>query len=150
MSGRMAFRVEAVSIRVSPFDTDDVLSQWVEHDKAPASIVAAHLPPGPAAHTPDRTRPLCAYPRVAKYTGTGSIDDASNFVCIKQDFREFRLCGSGCAPLCLTRHNGATFSKVRAGDCSRLRVNLLFFRPSGRTAALANVRLIGQVHGKTR
>jgi feruloyl esterase len=66
------------------FDMDDALSQWVEHDKAPALIVAAHLPPGPAAHTPDRTRPLCAYPRVAKYRGTGSIDDASNFVCMKQ------------------------------------------------------------------
>jgi feruloyl esterase len=57
----------------SAFDMDDALSQWVKHDKAPALIVAAHLPPGPAAHTSDRTRPLCAYPRVAKYKGTGSI-----------------------------------------------------------------------------
>ena len=39
---------------------------------------------GSAGHAPDRTRPLCAYPRVAKYKGTGSIDDASNFVCMKQ------------------------------------------------------------------
>ena len=29
----------------------------------------------------DRTRPLCAYPQVAKYKGSGSIDDAENFVC---------------------------------------------------------------------
>ena len=29
----------------------------------------------------DRTRPLCAYPTVARYKGTGSIDDAANFVC---------------------------------------------------------------------
>ena len=29
----------------------------------------------------DRTRPLCPYPQVAKYKGTGSIDDAANFVC---------------------------------------------------------------------
>ena len=65
------------------FDKDDALSQWVEHDKAPALIVAAHLSADPAAHAPDRTRPLCAYPRVAKYKGTGSIDDASNFVCMK-------------------------------------------------------------------
>jgi feruloyl esterase len=28
-----------------------------------------------------RTRPLCPYPQVAKYSGTGSIDDAVNFVC---------------------------------------------------------------------
>ena len=29
----------------------------------------------------DRTRPLCPYPQVASYKGTGSIDDAANFVC---------------------------------------------------------------------
>jgi feruloyl esterase len=27
------------------------------------------------------TRPLCPYPQVAKYRGTGSTDDAANFVC---------------------------------------------------------------------
>jgi feruloyl esterase len=29
----------------------------------------------------DRTRPLCPYPQVVKYKGTGSIDDAANFAC---------------------------------------------------------------------
>ena len=29
----------------------------------------------------DRTRPLCPYPQQAVYTGTGSTDDAENFVC---------------------------------------------------------------------
>jgi feruloyl esterase len=66
------------------FEMEDALSQWVERDKAPALIVAAHLPADPASHAPDRTRPLCAYPQVAKYKGTGSIDDASNFVCMMQ------------------------------------------------------------------
>ena len=28
-----------------------------------------------------RTRPICAYPQVARYVGSGSIDDAANFVC---------------------------------------------------------------------
>ena len=28
-----------------------------------------------------RTRPLCPYPQIAKYKGTGSIDDAASFVC---------------------------------------------------------------------
>jgi feruloyl esterase len=28
-----------------------------------------------------RTRPLCPYPQTAHYTGTGSADDAANFVC---------------------------------------------------------------------
>lgn len=29
-----------------------------------------------------RTRPLCPYPEVARYDGSGSIDDAENFVCV--------------------------------------------------------------------
>ena len=28
-----------------------------------------------------RTRPLCVYPKVARYKGAGSVDDAANFVC---------------------------------------------------------------------
>ena len=28
-----------------------------------------------------RTRPLCPYPQVATYKGSGSTDDAANFVC---------------------------------------------------------------------
>jgi len=28
-----------------------------------------------------RTRPLCPYPQVARYSGSGSSDDAANFVC---------------------------------------------------------------------
>ncbi len=29
-----------------------------------------------------RTRPLCSYPQVARYSGQGSIDDAANFRCV--------------------------------------------------------------------
>ena len=40
----------------------------------------------PASHSTngqiDRTRPLCAYPAVARYKGAGSIDDAANFSCV--------------------------------------------------------------------
>jgi feruloyl esterase len=56
-----------------------VLDQWVEQDKAPDQIIAAHNAGGKI----DRTRPLCPYPQVAQYKGTGSIDDAANFVCRK-------------------------------------------------------------------
>jgi feruloyl esterase len=28
-----------------------------------------------------RTRPLCPYPQTAQYKGSGSTDDAANFVC---------------------------------------------------------------------
>jgi len=32
---------------------------------------------------PVRTRPLCPYPEVAKYKGSGSVDEAANFACAR-------------------------------------------------------------------
>jgi feruloyl esterase len=64
-------------------DTFDMLSaieQWVERGKAPDRIEASRVPDGKT----DRTRPLCPYPQVAKYNGSGSTDDAANFVCKSQ------------------------------------------------------------------
>ena len=29
-----------------------------------------------------RTRPVCAYPKQARYKGTGDINDAANFECV--------------------------------------------------------------------
>ena len=55
------------------------LEQWREHGTAPAQIVASRNP-GRDNLTP-MTRPLCPYPQVAKYSGTGSTDDAKSFVC---------------------------------------------------------------------
>jgi feruloyl esterase len=69
----------------SHFNMTTALTDWVEHGKAPEMILAAHLPDGPpAAHGPDRTRPLCAYPRIAQYKGTGSTDEANSFACMKE------------------------------------------------------------------
>jgi feruloyl esterase len=59
------------------FDKLKVLEEWVELGMKPSRIPASHLTDGKI----DRTRPLCPYPQVAKYKGTGSIDDAANFVC---------------------------------------------------------------------
>jgi feruloyl esterase len=53
------------------------LEQWVEQKKAPESIVASHATNGAV----DRTRPLCPYPQIATYKGSGSIDEAPNFTC---------------------------------------------------------------------
>jgi feruloyl esterase len=55
------------------------LERWREAGTAPAQIVASRNP-GRGGLTP-MTRPLCPYPQVAKYTGTGSTDEARNFVC---------------------------------------------------------------------
>lgn len=60
------------------FDKIGVMEAWVESGKAPARIVAAHHTAGGKV---DRTRPLCPYPQMARYGGSGSVDDASNFRC---------------------------------------------------------------------
>jgi feruloyl esterase len=59
------------------FDKVGALDQWVDKGKAPDQIVASHR----KNNAVDRTRPLCPYPQVAKYKGSGSTDDAANFVC---------------------------------------------------------------------
>jgi feruloyl esterase len=59
------------------FDMVDALEQWVEKRQAPDQIVASRTREGKV----DRTRPLCPYPQVATYKGSGSTDEAVNFVC---------------------------------------------------------------------
>jgi len=59
------------------FDMVTALDQWVEKSQAPEQVVATHSTSGKV----DRTRPLCPYPQTARYKGTGSIDEASSFVC---------------------------------------------------------------------
>jgi feruloyl esterase len=59
------------------FDPVAALEQWVEHGHVPGTIIASHL----TDRKVDRTRPLCPYPQIAKYRGTGSIDEAGNFSC---------------------------------------------------------------------
>ena len=53
------------------------LEQWIKNKKAPARIIASSSKDGKVI----RTRPLCPYPQVATYKGTGSSDDAANFTC---------------------------------------------------------------------
>lgn len=53
------------------------LENWVEKGQPPAAVLATHRTDGKV----DRTRPLCPYPQIARYVGTGSIDEAANFRC---------------------------------------------------------------------
>jgi feruloyl esterase len=59
------------------FDALGALEQWVEQGTTPAQLTASHSTTGVV----DRTRPLCPYPQVATYTGSGSIDEAASFQC---------------------------------------------------------------------
>ncbi|MGA2882199.1 MAG: tannase/feruloyl esterase family alpha/beta hydrolase [Bryobacteraceae bacterium] len=54
------------------FDMMSAMTAWREDGRAPERIIASRK---------GRTRPLCPYPQVAKYKGSGSIDDADSFTC---------------------------------------------------------------------
>jgi feruloyl esterase len=59
------------------FDMLAVMRRWVESGEAPTEVIASRVEHGKVV----RTRPLCPYPQVATYRGSGSTDDARNFVC---------------------------------------------------------------------
>jgi feruloyl esterase len=53
------------------------LEQWRETGTAPDQILASRNRGGQV----DMTRPLCPYPQIAKWNGTGDTNDAKSFVC---------------------------------------------------------------------
>jgi feruloyl esterase len=59
------------------FDALAELERWVEQGTAPDRMIASQSKDGQVV----RTRPLCPFPQVAAYTGSGSRDDAASFVC---------------------------------------------------------------------
>ncbi len=72
------------------FDLLGPLVKWVEQGVPPQAVTASARGTGnaggvnaelPADWTPNRTRPLCAYPTVARYNGTGPAESASSFSC---------------------------------------------------------------------
>jgi feruloyl esterase len=72
------------------FDAITPLVRWVEEGIAPDRIVASVRGPGnagpvntelPAGWAPNRTRPLCPYPQVARFVPGGNAEDAASFVC---------------------------------------------------------------------
>jgi feruloyl esterase len=71
----------------SPPDPDhdivSALERWVEKGAAPVKIIATGYVEGNPAKGVI-TRPLCPYPTVAHWKGTGSTDDAANFECIDE------------------------------------------------------------------
>lgn len=55
----------------------DALVNWVEDGRAPETLLATRRNQTGVT----RSRPLCQWPLVAKYKGSGSTDEAANFVC---------------------------------------------------------------------
>ncbi len=65
------------------FDAVTALERWVEQGIAPERIVATQVNLATGAFI--RSRPLCRYPMVARYTGSGNVNDAASFVCEESD-----------------------------------------------------------------
>jgi feruloyl esterase len=62
-------------------DTLLALEAWVEKGTAPEQFIGAHVDQKTKATT--FTRPVCAYPKVPVYKGTGDPTDAASFTCAK-------------------------------------------------------------------
>jgi hypothetical protein len=72
------------------FDLVSAIVAWVEGGQAPERITASARGAGnaggvnadlPASWPANRTRPLCAYPTVARYVGSGDVESAASFRC---------------------------------------------------------------------
>jgi pimeloyl-ACP methyl ester carboxylesterase len=78
----------------SQVDWVDPIVRWVEEGEAPERIIgekpgSGELSEGdseanPATDAPLFTRPICAYPRYAKYSGRGDVNDEENFRCVAE------------------------------------------------------------------
>jgi feruloyl esterase len=55
------------------------LTRWVEQGVAPTSVVATKYD---ATGAITRQRPICAYPQVATYRGSGDVNAAASFACV--------------------------------------------------------------------
>jgi feruloyl esterase len=62
------------------FEKLETIDKWVESGKAPGQLLSSKVSGGKTL----RTRPLCAYPTVATYKGTGDLDDAASYSCEKR------------------------------------------------------------------
>ncbi len=61
------------------------LMEWTEKGKAPDSIIATKWQNDTLFNEVERQRPLCVYPKIAKYVGKGDVNEASSWTC-EQDW----------------------------------------------------------------
>jgi feruloyl esterase len=80
-AGVSVFGANSVPRNDADHDVDAAVERWVEQGVAPERIIAGKPKSLTDASQFVRTRPLCAWPKTAHYTGTGSTDDAANFTC---------------------------------------------------------------------
>ncbi|WP_177208376.1 alkaline phosphatase family protein [Tropicimonas isoalkanivorans] len=64
------------------YNIDNEIDRWSRTDEAPNQIIHSWLD---AQAQPADARPVCAYPSVAQYDGSGDPRDASSFSCALKD-----------------------------------------------------------------
>jgi hypothetical protein len=64
-------------------DLVSAVARWVEKGVAPEKIIATKYVDNAPAKGVALQRPLCVYPQVVRYKGTGDMKDAANFECVK-------------------------------------------------------------------
>lgn len=62
------------------WDSLTTLENWAERGTSPSGQVVTD-----SAGVPGRTRPLCDFPKWAKYNGTGDMNIAASFRCVEHD-----------------------------------------------------------------
>ncbi len=93
-------------IGVGSFDALGAMEAWVERDEAPNALLATEYasrrhPQIPQLTIVDydappvRTMPLCMYPQMARYSGSGDVNDARNWSCPSNDRRMLTVGESG-------------------------------------------------------
>lgn len=65
---------------VATWNSLQVLDDWVEKNQAPSDLITTDVAPT----TSGRTRPLCEYPAWPRYRGTGDVNSASSFECVRK------------------------------------------------------------------
>src|ERR1017187_2321638 len=81
--GASAFGQAGIETSKGPkYGLFDSLQSWVEKGSLTEDVIATKFPPAEAGKAVI-TRPLCAYPTVARYKGSGDSNDAAAFICAK-------------------------------------------------------------------
>jgi len=80
--GASSFGQGDAAARTDPqHDVFTSLVRWVENGQAPDKLIATKYREGHEAKGVEMTRPVCPYPKSAKYNGSGDPKSASSFAC---------------------------------------------------------------------
>ncbi len=81
-AGPDSFGQGGASAKDAQHNAELAVEEWVEKGIAPTSVIATKYEGDDPSKGAKMMRPLCPYPQVAKYKGSGDTNDAGNFACV--------------------------------------------------------------------